>query len=74
MDREAAETIGLDQITLPQLVSSFPEEDDAYLTREIVELNSSLGRLLLVVRVIVVQCDKQVSNVASSILQVSRIN
>ncbi|XP_035701074.1 uncharacterized protein LOC110862005 isoform X2 [Folsomia candida] len=69
MDREAAETIGLDQITLPQLVSSFPEEDDAYLTREIVELNSSLGRLLLVVRVIVVQCDKQVSNVASSILQ-----
>ncbi|CAL8081712.1 unnamed protein product [Orchesella dallaii] len=71
LEREAAEKSGLDDIMKP--FSLFegvsPDADQLSLRKEITELNAAIAKLLHVVKIILINSDKKVSSVASSILQ-----
>lgn len=75
LEREAAEKTGLDDIMKPFSLfeGASPDADQLSLRKEITELNAAIAKLLNVVRVIVIHCDRKVSSVASSILQVISI-
>ncbi|ODN06485.1 hypothetical protein Ocin01_00180 [Orchesella cincta] len=71
LEREEAEKSGLDDIMKP--FSLFegvsPDADQLSLRKEITELNAAIAKLLNVVKIILINSDKKVSSVASSILQ-----
>lgn len=77
LEREKAETIGLDSIcgtttNTNNTTSSVCQTDsDFILHEELEQLQVALRKLCTVIRIIVIHCDQKVSNVASNILQVN---
>ena len=67
MERDEAER--LEKISSTSPVPDGP--DYSFLINEIKDLHLALAKLVSVIRVIVIHCDRRVSNVASNILQVS---
>ncbi|CAG7838247.1 unnamed protein product [Allacma fusca] len=73
LDREAAENLdGIDLSGANDGLDSIHDGDHLSLKTEIDKLNSALYKLVTVVRIIVVHCDKKVSGVTSNILQCLR--